>query len=245
MGSISHFVSRFLSALYSRGMHEIHSPITTIKTNDERYPHLLSQIDDPPTILYVKGNLELNAGPAIAVVGTRRITPYGLEATKFFTRGLVKMGFTIVSGFMYGVDAQAHISALEVGGRTIGVLGFGFDYMYPASHRSLAARMLSEGQTLISEYPPQTKPHPKNFPARNRIVSGMSLGVLVIEAAPKSGSKITARLAAEQGREVFAVPGPFSSVYSEGTKELVNLGAKLVTCVDDIMDELKGASIVN
>jgi DNA processing protein len=127
---------------------------------------------------------------------------------------------------------------MRLGGQTVGVLGFGFNYMYPREHQDLMRRMLRNGQTLISEFAPDVPPRPGNFPRRNRIVSGMSLGVLVTEAASKSGSKITARLAAEQGREVFTVPGPFDSIYSEGTKELVNLGAKLVTSIDDILEEI-------
>lgn len=207
---------------------------------DPRYPRLLKEIPDPPETLYIEGKLNFNARPAIAVVGTRKITPYGREMARRFTQELVRKGFLIVSGFMYGVDAVAHRTALELSGPTVGVLGFGFDYMYPKEHRSLAREMIERGNALITEYPPSVSPRPFNFPARNRIVSGMCLGVLVIEAAPKSGSKITAACAANQGREVFAVPGPVGSVYSEGTKELINLGAKLVTSVDDILAEIPG-----
>lgn len=212
--------------------------ITIIDRDSQFYPKLLGQISDPPVVLYVKGNLNLVSKPSIAIVGTRKATPYGLEATRVFTKQLVEAGFVIVSGFMYGVDAQAHMCAIEEGGRTIGVLGFGFEHMYPESHRSLAKKMLANDETLITEYPYWQRPSAGSFPARNRIVSGMSLGVLVTEAAAKSGTKITARLAAEQGREVFAVPGPFNSEFSQGTKELVNLGAKLTTSIDDILEEI-------
>lgn len=212
--------------------------IVILDESCSEYPQLLREIADPPKVIYVKGSVNFNVQPMIAVVGTRRITPYGQLAAREFTQGLVEAGFAIVSGFMYGVDAVAHSSALEAGGRTIGVLGFGLEHMYPTSHRELASKLLASGNSLITEFPPWMRPFPTNFPRRNRIVSGMSLGTLVIEAASKSGSKITARLAAEQGREVFAVPGVFNSVYSEGTKELINLGAKLVTSVNDILDEL-------
>lgn len=174
----------------------------------------------------------------IAVVGTRHVTDYGRKVTYSLARDLATAGFTIVSGFMYGVDAIAHGAAIDAGGKTIGVLGFGFDYMYPKSHASLAKRMLETGNTLVTEFEPEVPAMPQNFPRRNRIVSGLCLGVVVTEAAKNSGSMITARLAVEQGREVFAVPGPIDSLYSEGTKELINLGAKLVTNVSDIVDEL-------
>ncbi len=199
---------------------------------------LLSQIDDPPKRLYVRGKLPDFSKPMIAVVGTRHVTDYGRKVTYSLARDLATAGFTIVSGFMYGVDAIAHGAAIDAGGKTIGVLGFGFDYMYPKSHASLAKRMLETGNTLVTEFEPEVPAMPQNFPRRNRIVSGLCLGVVVTEAAKNSGSMITARLAVEQGREVFAVPGPIDSLYSEGTKELINLGAKLVTNVSDIVDEL-------
>lgn len=203
-----------------------------------RYPYLLTQIDDPPKELYIQGELPDDKLPKLAIVGTRQITPYGVKVTKYFTKALVEKGFVIVSGFMYGVDRVAHETAMACGGKTIGVLGFGFDYMYPQNQKNLAAAMIASGNCLVTEYPPNTPPKPANFPKRNRIVSGMCLGILVTEAKPKSGSKITARLASEQGREVFAVPANIGSPFGEGTKELVNLGAKLVTRVEDILEEL-------
>lgn len=200
---------------------------------------LLSQIPDPPTHLHIRGTLPDQTLPTIAVVGTRHITPYGRKVTRDLTSALVRVGFVIVSGFMYGVDAVAHETTIEAGGKTIAVLGYGLDApYYPASHARLADRILASGGCLVSEYAATEPARPENFPRRNRIVSGLSLGVLVTEAAKKSGSLITARLAGEQGREVFAVPGPIGSRYSEGTKELVNLGAKLVTRVEDILEDI-------
>jgi DNA processing protein len=200
---------------------------------------LLSHIDDPPIVLYGKGTVPLFSLPCIAVVGTRKITEYGTYCTRFITTQLVQSGFVIVSGFMYGVDRVAHETALFEHGLTIGVLGFGFEYMYPREHMQLASKLIESGSCLLTEYPPWQPPAPGNFPQRNRIVSGMSLGVVVTEAAKKSGSLITARLASEQGREVFAVPGPIDSPLSEGTKALINLGAKLVTNSSDIIEELR------
>ena len=200
---------------------------------------LLAQIPDPPKHLHIKGTLPDPSFPTIAVVGTRQVTDYGRKVTWELTQNLVKKGFVIVSGFMYGVDAIAHRSCVAAGGRTIAVLGYGLDAPYfPHSHATLAQEILESGGCLVSEFAPNTPAVPQNFPLRNRIVSGLSLGVLVTEAAKHSGSLITARLAVEQGREVFAIPGPIDSPYSEGTKELVNMGAKLVTSVEDIVEEL-------
>ena len=203
----------------------------------------MQNIADPPSALFVKGKLPPQSLPLIAVVGTRKVTDYGREVTTLLTKQLVAAGFGIVSGFMYGVDAIAHQTAIEAGGITIGVLGFGFDHMFPKSHIRLANEVLNHNGCLLTEFPSWQPPLPQNFPLRNRIVSGMSVGVLVTEAASKSGSLITARLAAEQGREVFAVPGPITSEFCNGTKNLINLGAKLVTNVDDILEELRPVTI--
>lgn len=204
------------------------------------YPALLSQISDPPSVLYVKGKLPVWTIPAIAVVGTRKITPYGKKVTELLTSQLVDRGMTIVSGMMIGVDTVAHLTAVKQKGITVGVLGYGFGVPYfPKEQATVASQLLDSGGCLLSEYPPWQTPTRYTFPQRNRIVSGLSLGVLVTEAAVKSGSKITARLAAEQGREVFAVPGPIDSPYSEGTKELINLGATLVSSADDILEQLR------
>ncbi len=217
--------------------------ITMLAQDDEDYPHLLREIPDPPIVLYAKGILPNEKFPKIGVVGTRQMTDYGRDVTHELTSELAKLGCVIVSGFMYGVDAYAHKTAIDAGGKTIGVLGFGFDHMYPREHRELALKMIDSGNCLVTEFAPWQAPTPGNFPARNRIVSGMCLGIVVTEAARKSGSKITARLATEQGREVFAVPGPMHSAFSEGTKELVNMGAKLVTSAADIVEELPPGTI--
>lgn len=205
---------------------------------DDHYPALLRQIPDPPIVLYTRGNVSQITDQNIAVVGTRKVTPYGRSVTQQLTKDLVTMGFTIVSGFMYGVDVVAHQIATDMNGLTIGVLGYGFDHLYPPTLRSQFDETLEKGGIFLSEYPPEFQPIPSNFPQRNRIVAGISRGVLVTEAAIKSGSKITANLAAEYGREVFAVPGPITSPYSEGTKDLINDGAKLVTNVNDMLAEL-------
>lgn len=216
---------------------------TIITIGNDRYPNLLFQIPDPPTVLYIKGNLPPVSLPTIGVVGTRNITAYGRKVTKELTVQLVRAGFVIVSGFMYGVDAVAHEACIDAGGTTIAVLGYGLGVpFFPRSHDQLAEKLLKSGGCLITEFPPWTFAVPGNFPSRNRIVSGLSLGILVTEAAVKSGSRITASLAVDQGREVFAIPGPMHSQFSEGTKDLINMGAKLVTNILDITSELNVTS---
>lgn len=218
--------------------------IKLLASDDTAYPFLLSQIPNYPPLLYVKGDISILSQKPMAIVGTRRVTSYGRMVTEKFTRELVQYGYTIVSGFMYGVDAIAHQTALEANGKTVGVLGFGFDFMFPSQHAQLAQRLLEKGGTLITEFPPHIETHPGNFPLRNRIVAGLSSGVLVAEAAKESGSKITAQYAGEYGREVFSVSGAITSKYAEGTKDLVNSGAKLVTCVEDILEELEGEQVL-
>jgi DNA processing protein len=205
--------------------------------SDPEYPFLLHEIPDPPLVLYVQGTLPPSTMFPIAVVGTRQVTSYGEKVARELVTQLVDAGCLIISGFMYGVDAVAHTTALDCQGKTVGVLGFGFEHMYPKEHESLRQRMIASQNCLLSEFAPWQPPSKFTFPLRNRIVAGMSRGVVVIEAATKSGSKITARLAAEYGREVFAVPGPMDSPFAQGTKELVNLGAKLVTSATDILEE--------
>lgn len=213
--------------------------VRIVTQSDPLYPPLLLQISDPPVVLYVKGTLPDWSTPTIAVVGTRQITSYGRLVTQELTAQLVQAGCTIISGFMYGVDAVAHETVIEKKGKTVGVLGYGFGApFYPRSHALLAETIYAAGSCLVTEFPPWQHATAANFPLRNRIVSGMSLGVVVTEAASKSGSKITAECAVNQGRDVFAVPGPIHSTFSEGTKELVNLGAKLVTTAVDILEEL-------
>lgn len=205
---------------------------------DEGYPANLKQIYDPPIILYYKGKILPEDQRAFGVVGTRKMTGYGKEVTEKLTRELSEMGFTIVSGLARGVDTQAHKSALEVDGRTLAVLGGGLQEIFPPENTSLAEKIADGRGGVISEFPPDYTSLPGNFPARNRVISGLSLGVLVTEAAQDSGSLITARLALEQGRDVFAVPGPITSHLSGGTAQLIKSGAKLVTSIDDILEEM-------
>ncbi len=204
---------------------------------DEDYPRRLRQIYNPPPVLYARGGLLPQDEWAVAIVGTRRPTDYGREAARVLAEGLAREGITVVSGLALGIDGVAHRAALDAGGRTIAVLGSGFRHLYPAQHRDLARRIVEQG-AVLSEYALDVRPEASNFPPRNRIISGLSLGVVVVEAGMKSGALITARFAAEQGREVFAVPGPIFHRPSEGTNYLIQEGAKAVTSVKDILDEL-------
>ena len=201
----------------------------------DQYPRLLLEIHDPPPFLYVRGSLE-GCDPAVAVVGSRRATPYGVQTTSRLAAELAEQGVTIVSGMARGIDTAAHHGALTAGGRSIGVLGCGIDVIYPSENRRLFAEMADKGG-LVSEFPMATPPVAANFPRRNRIISGLSRGVLVVEAAEKSGSLITAQFALEQGREVFAIPGAITSGASRGTNRLIKQGAKLVESAADIMEE--------
>lgn len=210
---------------------------------DEKYPKLLKEISDPPFILYVKGKrkhaeVDWDIGKSIAVVGTRKITNYGREVTRLIVAQLVSAGLTIVSGLAIGVDAAAHEAALEAGGKTIAVLGCGVDCCNPRTNQGLYNKIISGNGAVVSEMPMSHFALKGLFPARNRIISGLSLGVLVIEGAKDSGALITARNAAEQGREVFAIPGPITSSLSVGPAELIKKGAKLVTNANDILEEL-------
>jgi DNA processing protein len=202
----------------------------------EDYPKILLEIPDPPPYLYVRGSLA-GIDPAIAIVGSRRASDYGMMTTARLAGDLAGNGVTVVSGMARGVDAAAHRGALGRGGRSIGVLGCGIDVIYPSENRGLFAEMASKG-ALVSEFPMGTLPLAENFPRRNRIISGLSRGVLVVEAAEKSGSLITAEYALEQGREVFAVPGNINFSSSRGANRLIKQGAKLVETVEDILDEL-------
>ncbi|MER3427916.1 MAG: DNA-protecting protein DprA [Pyrinomonas sp.] len=208
--------------------------------DDGAYPALLREIYDPPLVLYVRGAWrECLAGPAIAVVGSRRCSTYGQNAATMLTRELAERGVVIVSGLARGIDAAAHRGALEANGRTVAVLGTGIDDVYPREHRKLVEEILNKGGCLVSEFPLGTPPVGQNFPYRNRIISGLSLGVLIVEAAENSGSLITARLALEQGREVFAVPGNITSRNSFGANYLIkSAGAKLVQSWQDVASEL-------
>ncbi len=202
----------------------------------DTYPSLLSRIDDPPGLLFVRGTLLPQDSLSVAIVGARHATAYGLKVAEQFGAGLARAGYTVVSGLARGIDAAAHRGAIKAGGRTIAVLGSGVLNVYPPEHADLAREVIDSG-ALISELPPLTDPNAGTFPQRNRIVSGLSLGVVVVQAADRSGALITARLATEQGREVFAVPGPIDCRMSRGCHGLIRDGAKLVASVDDILEE--------
>ncbi len=207
-----------------------------ITFQDELYPSNLLNIYDRPVFLYVMGSLHKEDIP-IAVVGSRRASTYGKYTTERMSRELALQGITIVSGMARGIDTSAHRGALSVSGRTIAVLGCGLDVIYPPENKNLFSAIAQNG-AVISEFPQGTQPLPFNFPARNRIISGMSYGVLVVEAGEKSGSLITARLAMEQGRDVFAIPGAIDSASSRGANSLIKQGAKLVETIDDILEDI-------
>jgi DNA processing protein len=212
------------------------SGITVITYLDDFYPAKLAEIYDSPALLYVQGNLlpdEIN----MAVVGSRAASTYGKYTTERISRELALRGITVVSGMARGIDSAAHRGALSAHGRTIAVMGSGLDVIYPPENKKLF-QTISQNGAVISEYPLGTKPLAFNFPSRNRIISGMSYGVVVVEAGEKSGSLITARLAAEQGREVFAVPGSIDSANSRGVNSLIKQGAKLIENIDDILDDI-------
>ncbi|MBU0598170.1 DNA-processing protein DprA [Patescibacteria group bacterium] len=212
--------------------------IQVITIKHANYPHLLKQIHLPPALLYVKGQWPVDSEYSLAVVGTRKTSSYGRQAVLEITSELSKAGLTIISGLALGIDALAHQAALEAGGITIAVLGCGLDIIYPATNRQLSEKILREKGALISEYPPGTQPLKYHFPARNRIISGLSKGVLVIEGGQDSGSLITANFALEQNREVFAVPGNIFSQSSRGPNKLIKMGASVVTSANDILQAL-------
>jgi DNA processing protein len=201
------------------------------------YPSRLRMIADPPPFLYIKGRLETQDEKAVAIVGSRSASDYGRRVARDLARGLAELGFTVVSGMARGIDGAAHESALTAGGRTIAVLGSGIERPYPPEHEGLYRRIGDNG-AVVSEFPIGTRPLAFNFPARNRLISGFSLGVVVVEATEKSGSLITASLALEQGREVFAVPGQAGASRSRGAHQLIRQGAKLVETVNDIVEEV-------
>lgn len=213
-----------------------------VTLKDEEYPELLAQIKNPPYVLYGKGDpstLFVRSGPSVAVVGARKTTQYGREVTKLLTTELVLNGFTIVSGLALGVDAISHMTALENNGKTIAVLGCGVDCCNPAENQSIYNSILQSGNCIISEFPLGMKPAKWTFPARNRIIAGLSMGVLVTEGTEDSGSLITAQFALKFGRKVFAVPGPITSTMSKGPYKLIAKGAKLVTTAEDILKDLR------
>jgi len=204
--------------------------------DDASYPETLREIHDPPLFLYVLGELIAGDGCAVAVVGSRDASPYARHMTAVISEGLASRGITVVSGLARGVDAAAHEAALRAGGRTVAVLGSGIDVVYPSEHHRLHMRIARTG-AVVSEYPMGTQPDAENFPARNRIISGLSLGTVVVEATERSGSLITAQYAVEQGREVFAVPGPVGA-RTRGTHQLLRQGAALAEDADDVLREI-------
>lgn len=204
---------------------------------DEAYPALLREIHSPPLMLQIWGEVRPSDFPAVAVVGTRRTTPYGRDCARLFTTGLVQSGFTVVSGLAHGIDTVAHEAALAAGGRTLAVLGSGLAEVYPKENLALAERIAANG-AVVSQYPCRTQPDARQFPQRNHTVSGMSHGLLVVEGNARSGSMLTALAAMEQGRTVFAVPGPIDRQGSIGPHRLIQDGAKLVMTVEDMVSEL-------
>ncbi len=212
--------------------------VAVLSLDDPAYPARLKEIYDPPLVLYVRGNVNALALPCIAVVGTRHPTPYGSGMAERLAIDLAARGLVILSGMARGVDSAAHRGAIAAKGQTVAVFGTGVDVPYPKENSRLAEQILALGGALISEFPLQTFPAPQNFPIRNRIISGMSMGVLVVEAAEYSGTRITARCALEQNRDVFAVPGNVTNKNSWGPNTLIKQGAKLVATWEDVWEEL-------
>ena len=216
------------------------SSIHPVLFDSPEYPDLLRQIANPPPLLYVRGQINALHLPQIAIVGSRNPSSGGAENAESFARYLAQQGFAITSGLALGVDGAAHKGALAGWGKTIAVMGTAVDRIYPARHRALALEIIEKGGALISEFPLGTGSYAGNFPQRNRIISGLSLGTLVVEAAVQSGSLITARQAVEQNREVFAIPGSIHNPLSKGCHQLIRQGATLVECAQDILDQLQG-----
>ncbi len=218
-------------------------PICRIPLSDPRYPALLAAIHDPPPILWIRGCQARLSSVMVAIVGSRSASPYGLEVAFRLAAELAGRGVTIVSGLARGIDSAAHRGALEGGGGTVAVFGCGVDVIYPREHARLAAQ-ICEGGTLLTEFPPGTPPRAGHFPQRNRIISGLSRAVVIVEAAQKSGSLITARMALDQGRDVLAVPGNILSGRNSGAHALLRDGARLVESAEDVLDEIRmGAAV--
>lgn len=211
---------------------------SVLTPDDEAYPERLREIYDPPAVLWVRGNVELLSRPGIAVVGTRHPSPYGAGMAEMLSRDLANRRLVIMSGMARGVDTAAHKGAIEAGGKTVAVWGTGIDVIYPKENKKLAEQIVATGGTIVSEYPLGTFPAPQNFPIRNRILSGMSVGVLVIEAAEYSGTRITARCAMEQNRDVYAVPGNVTNKNAWGPNTLIKQGAKLTATWEDVWEDL-------
>ena len=230
----SHDSAEILATTLTWLEHPNHAIITL---GDIAYPPLLLETEDPPPLLYIVGQVNLLKAPAIAIVGSRNATAQGVSNAESFARSFSQSGLGIVSGMALGIDTAAHLGGLEGAGKSIAVVGTGLDRIYPARNKALAHRLAQQG-ALVSEFPLGTPALANNFPRRNRIISGLSLGCLVVEAAVSSGSLITARLASEQGRDVFAIPGSIHSALSKGCHQLIKQGAKLVERAEDILEEL-------
>ena len=215
------------------------SGVRVVCRDDAEYPKNLREIYDPPLVLYVKGTLTERDALAIAVVGSRRTTLYGQEMARKLAFQLARVGVTVVSGLARGIDTSAHNGALQAKGRTVGVIGCGIDIVYPAENKKLADEIVEKGGAMVTEFPFGVQPDRQNFPMRNRIISGWSLGVVVVEANLKSGALITANQAGEQGRQVFAVPGRADSILSKGANKLIKDGAKLTEDMEDILSEFE------
>jgi DNA processing protein len=212
--------------------------ISVLTWEDANYPQRLKEIDQPPPVLFLHGELQPEDAWSVAVVGTRRITPYGRQVAEEIAVTLARNGVTVVSGLARGVDAVAHQAALNAGGRSLAVLGSGVDRIYPPEHRRLAEQIISQG-ALMSDYPPGTPPDASNFPPRNRLISGLSIAVVVVEAGKTSGALITAAFAADQGRDVFAVPGNINAPHSQGTNRLIRDGARPLLDPQEILETLE------
>lgn len=216
-----------------------------IDYNSDLYPKLLRNIENPPQELYAEGNLELLNSTSISIIGSRVCSVSGLNSAKQFARDLASQGITIISGMAVGIDTAAHTGCLEVGGNTIAVLGSGFNNIFPKENIKLFHRIIENNGLVISEYPPDTPKKSSQFLERNRIVSGLSLGVLVIEAAHRSGTSVTASLAQKQGREIFCIPHELNDKHGIGTNRLIKNGAHLVTCSDDILNKINNSDKYN
>ena len=235
--------SQVIKTIQTEDIQNIKNNLSTININyithhDDNYPRILREISDPPAVLYYKGKLPQNDQMCFGVVGSRKYSSYGKRATEDIVAGLVRSGLTIISGLALGIDAVAHQETLKQHGVTIGVLGCGLDMIYPSTNIYLAQQILKSGGAIVSEYPPKVPPYKSNFVLRNRIIAGLSLGILVVEAAKKSGTLLTAKAAIDYNREVFAVPGSIYSYTSEGANNLIKYGAKPVTTYTDILDNL-------
>ena len=230
--ALSELTARTWDWLQATPLHQV------LTLGDPAYPRMLLRMADPPLLLYAIGHVDFLQHDMVALVGSRNPTPQGRENAQAFARSLSQAGLTVVSGLALGVDGAAHTGALEGRGGTVAIVGTGLDRVYPRHHRDLAHRIIENG-AMVSEYPLGTPPLSANFPKRNRIIAGLSLGTLVVEAAVKSGSLITAGMANEMGREVLAIPGSIHAPQSRGCHALIKQGAKLVECVQDVLDELE------